>query len=133
MILLDTHVLIWMDTADRRVGRKSRALIDSHWAAGRVAVSAITFWEIGQLVERGRFDPGSSVMEWREEMLQSGLLELPLDGTAAVRALDLSGLPVDPADRFIAATAIVHDATLITADGMLLDWRHPLPRHDARV
>jgi PIN domain nuclease of toxin-antitoxin system len=41
---------------------------------------------------------------------------------------DLHG---DPADRLIVATAIVHGATLMTADRALLRWRHPLPRQDA--
>ena len=131
MILLDAHVLIWMDTASRRLGRKSHALIEKHWAEGRVAVSSITFWEVGQLVARRRFDPGVPVPEWRNQLLQSGLHELPLDGTVATRALDLAGLPEDPADRFITATAIVHGAALLTADEKLLAWPHSLTRHDA--
>ena len=59
------------------------------------------------------------------------LIELPLDGTVALRALDLAGLHDDPADRFVVATALVHGASLLTADVRLLDWRHPLERHDA--
>ena len=49
------------------------------------------------------------------------------------RALDLAGLPDDPADRFIVASALVHGAALMTADEKILDWRHALERHDARV
>lgn len=131
MILLDTHVLIWMDTATKRIGRKSHALIEKLWAEGQVAVSAITFWEVGQLMARRRFDPGCPVPEWRNQLLQSGLVELPIDGTVATRALDLAGLPEDPADRFITATAIMHDAALMTADEKLLAWPHSLTRHDA--
>jgi predicted nucleic acid-binding protein len=36
-----------------------------------------------------------------------------------------------PADRFIAATAIVKGAALVTADSKLLEWKHRLQRHDA--
>jgi PIN domain nuclease of toxin-antitoxin system len=43
----------------------------------------------------------------------------------------LEGLHGDPADRFIVATAIVHDATLMTADAILLKWRNGLRRQDA--
>jgi len=50
----------------------------------------------------------------------------------AVRALDLSDLHDDPADRFIVATALVHGAALMTADERLLDWHHAMERHDAR-
>jgi PIN domain nuclease of toxin-antitoxin system len=43
----------------------------------------------------------------------------------------LTGLPDAPADRFIAATAIVHNATLMTADDRLLGWPHTLARQNA--
>ena len=45
-----------------------------------------------------------------------GIVELPLTGEIAVLAGELESLHGDPADRFIAATAIRHDATLVTAD-----------------
>jgi len=95
-------------------------------------VPAICFWEIGLLQARGRLDLPVSVPDWRRALLAAGLVELPLDGAVAVRALDLAGLHDDPADRFIVATALVHGASLLTADERLLDWRHSLERHDAR-
>ena len=132
MIVLDTHVLVWADTDDRKLGRKARASIDRLWKTGRVAVAAISFWEVGLLQARRRLALPVSVREWRDAVLAAGAIELPLDGTIALRALDLSGLHDDPADRFIVATALVHGAALMTADDRLLDWRHPLDRLDAR-
>lgn len=132
MIVLDTHVLVWADSDDRKLGRKARALIDRLWAIGKVAVPAIAFWEVGMLQARGRLELPVSAREWRDAVLAAGVIELPLDGTVAVLALDLSGLHADPADRFIVATALVHGAALMTADARLLDWRHGMERHDAR-
>lgn len=132
MIVLDTHVLVWADSDDRKLGRKARALIDRLWAIGKVAVPAIAFWEVGMLQARGRLELPVSAREWRDAVLAAGVIELPLDGTVAVRALDLSGLHADPADRFIVATALVHGAALMTADARLLEWRHGMERHDAR-
>jgi PIN domain nuclease of toxin-antitoxin system len=132
VIVLDTHVLVWAASDDRKLGRKARALIDQQWASGRVAVPAIAFWEVGLLQERSRLRLPSTVREWRDSVLAAGAIELPLDGTVAVRALDLAGLHDDPADRFIVATALVHEAALVTADERLLDWRHAMERHDAR-
>jgi PIN domain nuclease of toxin-antitoxin system len=66
-----------------------------------------------------------------DRLLGSGLRELPVTGDIAILAAELSGLNGDPADRIIAATAIVHDATLITSDANLLRWRHSLKRQDA--
>lgn len=132
MIVLDTHVLVWADSDDRKLGRKARAMIDRLWATGKVAVPAIAFWEVGVLQARRRLRLPTSVGEWRDAVLAAGAIELPLDGAVAVRALDLSGLHDDPADRFILATALVHGAALMTADERLLGWRHALERHDAR-
>lgn len=132
MIVLDTHALIWADTDDRKLGRKARTLINRLWPLGKVAVAAISFWEVGLLQKRRRLRLPVPVHEWRDAVLSAGAVELPLDGVVAVRALELSGLHDDPADRFIAAAAIVHGAALVTADERLLDWRNALERFDAR-
>jgi PIN domain nuclease of toxin-antitoxin system len=132
VIVLDTHALIWADTDDRKLGRKARALIDRLWPLGNVAVMAISFWEVGLLQARRRLRLPGSLREWRDAVLAAGAVELPLDGAVALRALELSGLHDDPADRFIVASAIVHGAALVTADERLLDWRNALERYDAR-
>jgi PIN domain nuclease of toxin-antitoxin system len=62
-----------------------------------------------------------------------GAAELPLTGEIAILAGELDGLHADPADRFIAATAIAHNATLVTADDRLLQWRHSVRRHNAET
>ena len=69
----------------------------------------------------------------RQLVLGAGASELPLIGEIAILAAELEGLHADPADRFIVATAIVHDATLITADERLLNWQHPLRRQNAEA
>jgi len=57
-------------------------------------------------------------------------MECPLNGEIALLAVNLD-LHRDPADRFIAATAIAHQATLVTADERLLAWKNPLKRQNA--
>ena len=133
MILLDTHVLVWAVGDDRKLGRKARALINRVWPSGKVAVPAIAFWEVGILQARRRLKLPSPVREWRDAVLAAGTIELPLDGAVAVRAIDLSDLHDDPADRFIVATALIHGAMLMTADERLLAWPHAMERHDARI
>jgi PIN domain nuclease of toxin-antitoxin system len=133
VIVLDTHVLAWADNDERKLGRRAKALINGLWVAGRVAVCAMTFWEIALLQSRGRIRLPVGVSEWRERLLAAGLLELPVDGSTAVRSVELGGLPDDPVDRLIIATALARGAALMTADERLLDWSHALERHDARV
>ena len=133
MIVLDTHVLAWADGDERRLGRRAKALINRLWAVGRVAVCAMTFWEIALLQSRGRIRLSVGVSEWRERLLAAGLLELPVDGATAVRSIELGGLPDDPVDRLIIAATLAQGAALMTADERLLGWGHALERHDARV
>ena len=133
MIVLDTNALVWVTVEDKRLGRKARALVEKSWTAGKLAVPAVAFWEIGLLEARKRLRLPAPVREWRQSLLDAGMIELPLDGLVALRSLDLTGLPDDPADRFITATALVHSAALMTADEKILNWRHALERHDARI
>lgn len=131
MILLDTHALVWMDTDAADLGRTSRHLIKQAWRVQQLAVSAVSFWECAMLHARGRIMLPETPAAWRADLLQAGLIEWPVDGTIAILAADLVSLHKDPADRFIVATAIVHRATLMTADERLLEWQHTVRRHHA--
>lgn len=62
----------------------------------------------------------------------AGLVEVSLTGEIAIRSTELEGLSYDPADRMIVATAIAHDAALLTADERILEWRGSLKTLDAR-
>ena len=68
---------------------------------------------------------------WRAQLLSAGLIEFPVDGEIAMLSVHLDLMLKDPADRFIAATAIAKGAALLTADTRLLKWKHALQRHDA--
>jgi PIN domain nuclease of toxin-antitoxin system len=131
VLLLDTHAAIWFATEDESLGRRSRALAGEALKGGRLGVSAISFWEIALLVAKGRLQAVTPPSELRALLLDAGVAELALTGDIALLSatLDLHG---NPADRFIAATAIAHRATLATADERLLKWKHAMKRQDAR-
>ena len=131
MIVLDTHVLIWLDQGSNKLGNQAITLADEALAKNALFVSAISFWETAMLVLRGRITLSAEVGEWRQELLSGGLGEIPLDGDIAIRAVRLSNFHADPADRFIAASAQRLDAILITADQKILDWPGVLRRHRA--
>ena len=65
MIVLDTHVLAWADSDERKLGRRAKALINRLWVTGRVAVCAMTFWEIALLQSRGRIRLRNHPSSWR--------------------------------------------------------------------
>lgn len=80
---------------------------------------------------RKRIMLAAAPAEMRNMLLTTGVIELPIDGYIATLAVQLEGLHKDPADRFIAAAALTHKATLVTADARLLAWKHELKRHNA--
>lgn len=131
MILLDTHAAIWFISGDAALGRRSRAAALAALAEDQLTISAISFWEIALLVAKDRVKSLQSAAQVREEALGAGVVELPLTGDIALRAVALGNLPGDPADRFIMATAIIHNAILMTADAQLLAWKHTVKRQHA--
>ena len=70
---------------------------------------------------------------WRQDLLNLGLREIPVSGEIGIAAVQLDQLHGDPADRIIVATALLREATLMTADRKLLEWSGQLERYDARL
>ena len=132
MILLDTHALIWLAEGDKKFGNTARRLSDDALQEDTLTASAITFWEVAMLQQRGRIQLKVPVEVWRKQLIELGLVELPLTGEIAIASTRLESFPPDPADRFIAATALCYGMTLVTADMAILDWSGALNRHDAR-
>jgi PIN domain nuclease of toxin-antitoxin system len=132
VILLDTHVVIWLST-DTKFGKRSMAMAEAALAEDRLAVSAISFWEIAMLIGKGRLRALTSAAQQRTKILAEGIREMPLSGEICILAGELENLHTDPADRLIAATAITLEATLVTADDRLLRWRHKLHRQNAEI
>ncbi len=133
MIVLDTHVLLWLDQDSTRLGSMARSIIASAAAEGAIAVSAISFWEVAMLVAKGRVTTSLDLERWRQDLLDAGLQELPVDGATGFLATRLAPLHGDPADRMILAAAMQRGAGLVTANERLLAWQGDIERHEARL
>lgn len=118
-LLLDTHIVLWMDSGDERLRSSTRALIDNCWrSGGRILLSAVTAWEIALLVDTERIDLDIPVEAWIERFLRRpGIEAVPLDCRAASRSYRLHHLEHrDPADRLLIATAIELACPLVSYD-----------------
>ncbi len=131
-VVLDTNVLIWLLKGSDNLGDEAVRRIDEAFHDSRVYVSTISFWEVAVLVAKNRLRLSKAVDDWRIEALQLGIEEIPVYGEIAVGSVAF-GLHSDPADRFIAATAISQGAPLVTSDRHILAWKGSLACIDARV
>ena len=131
MLLLDTNALVWFWHGDARLGPGAREAIEDAWRAGEACASAISFWEVAMLHQKGRLELPADPSEWRRPILDRGLVALPVDDVIATRAGLLTDLHGDPADRLILATAL-QGHQLVTANPHLLEWPGAVGRLDAR-
>lgn len=116
--LLDTHVWLWYLAGSDRLPRSLRALVDE--SAADCWLSPISIWEVGLLAERGRVEIQGELRSWAEEALVSlPLREAPLNREVALRSREIRLPHRDPADHFLAATALVYELTLVTVDDRL--------------
>jgi len=116
-LLLDTHAIVWWLADEPGLSKQQVAALEVSEREGeRLAVAAVSLWEIAWLGARGRI--ASAEERIRDIEAQPGVVEiLPLSGRIAVDAAALGReFPGDPLDRLIAATARVHGLTLITVD-----------------
>ena len=131
MLLLDTNALLWFWHGDAHLGPSARGAIEDAWRTGDACVSAISFWEVAMLYQKGRVELPVGPSEWRRAVIDDGLVEIPVGGAIATRGGLLPDLHGDPADRLILATAL-QGHQLVTADVRLLDWPGAVRRLDAR-
>jgi len=132
MIILDTHTLVWLDTGNKLLGKQAIKAMDQALADNALAVSSITFWEVAMLANKARLKLDFTPDIWRKELIERGLIELPMDGAIGIRAAELQEFHGDPADRIIVATALSTGSSLITADKKILDWSGLSQKIDAR-
>lgn len=118
-LLLDTHIWLWSLLDPEKLAPSVARALESQ--ENEVWLSPISVWELLILVEKGRVTLDRDAPQWVEEVLKaSPLNEAPLTVEVAIRSR-LVDLPhQDPADRFIAATAMVYGLTLVTADSQIL-------------
>ena len=118
-LLLDTHIWLWsLLDPERLCGRARNALTDP---ANTLALSPVSVWETLVLAEKDRVLLRPDPWSWIRTALTVGpVRELPVTFDIALASRTIRVGHDDPADRFIAATAAVHDLTLVTADASLL-------------
>lgn len=124
-LLLDTHVWIWYaEGVPGKLTPSIVSLIEAALKSRQLHVSAISAWEMGLLIAKGRIVLSAPVQEWvRSATSIPGLRLRPLGVDAALESTQLPGNPhADPADRLLIADARIAGLTLVTRDQKILDY-----------
>ena len=116
MIVLDTHALLWWALDPDRLSQAAAASIREMERHGGFA-SAISIWELGIKIQRGKLDLGISIEEFARRIDKSAIVQLlPVNTSTWLQSLALAWDHRDPADRVIVATAVLQGVPLVTAD-----------------
>jgi PIN domain nuclease of toxin-antitoxin system len=122
MIVLDTHIWHWW--VNQIAGKLSPATIALIEESAEVGVSAISCFEMAWLVRHGRIDLDMPFDEWLRQVEEACIIQfLPVTPWIGARAVALPEHHKDPQDRIIIATALHHQAHLISFDGHFPDYR----------
>jgi PIN domain nuclease of toxin-antitoxin system len=118
VIVLDTHALVWWVSGDKAISTRARGRIRKALQAGPLLASAISIMEIATAVRRGRLLLRDPFEQWLRDIRALPEVRFEPISVDIARHAGLMGEAVsgDPADRIIAATAIVLQAKLVTAD-----------------
>jgi PIN domain nuclease of toxin-antitoxin system len=122
MILLDSHVIIWLALTPERISVAAAKLIALAQDSGEgIAISAATIYELEYAIRRGRIllaVPQRAIFA----RIQSRFRVLSITAEIASFAAQIpEPFHGDPFDRLIAATAVVENCSLISADRKIID------------
>ena len=119
-LLLDTHVILWSAAEPEKLPSKIAEELEKE--LNELWFSPISVWEILLLAEKGRV----VIKADHEKSIRKMFKKLPfreavINQEVAIQSRKINLPHQDPADRFLAATAIVYELTLVTADRRLID------------
>ena len=115
-LLLDTHIWIWLLSDPRRLRRRTLLILKNQ--QHEIWISPVSTLEALTLNEKGRVRLPGTPAEWVAHATL-GTKEAPYTHEVALACHQFPP-DFDPSDRMLAATALVFDLTLITADHRLL-------------
>lgn len=117
LILLDTHVVIWLASGETRLSTKAQSAIDeARQNQQALSISDFTMFELVMLFRKKRVGLNISLESFLFEVEQRFVI-LPITRDVCVQTVAFPRkYPRDPADLIIGATAVVNGLTLVTAD-----------------
>ena len=123
--LLDTHIWIWWNTNIQKLSSEIKNIIADPDNYEEILLSAISIWEFCKLLEKRKIGISTDPLDWINMALDiTGLRVVPLSPVIANKSTSLpQPFHNDPADQIIVATAREENATILTKDQNILDYK----------
>jgi len=119
-MLLDTCALLWLA---RGGGKLTADVCRKINDAAVVYVSAISGFEIAIKHKKGKLHLPTEPTEWFTTIIKHhDLCIVPLDLQICLRSVELEPIHADPCDRFIIATAELHNLKVVTTDTLFCKY-----------
>jgi PIN domain nuclease of toxin-antitoxin system len=114
-LLVDTNVIVWLLLGDRaQVSEAARVALEDE--GNRVAVSAVTVWEIAIKRSLGKLTIED---RWARALPRIGFDALPVTSLHAEAVENLPWHHRDPFDRLLVAQAMTEGLDLVSAEARL--------------
>lgn len=120
-LLIDTHVALWLATADRRMSSEAEAQLTK--ADSTVLLSSVVAWEVAVKRSLGKLEAPASLLQ---ELEDKGARRLAITFEHAAEVEHLPWHHRDPFDRLIVAQARVEGAVLVSGDARMTAYGVPI-------
>ena len=124
--LLDTHTWIWWHMNPGKLSRRVKSIIANEDKYDEMLLSAISPWEFGKLLEKGRIGISCDPERWIKVALDMHKFRLvPLFPVLAYHSTTLpQPFHDDPGGQIIVATAREENATILTKDQRIQNYSY---------
>jgi len=122
MILMDTCAIIWDALEPGKLSKNALNAINKADESNALIISDISIWEISMLIKKKRVEVDTTAANFINLFLQSRSVSVQsISPEIAELSVNFgSEINNDPADRIIAATSIILNTQLVTADQNLI-------------
>ncbi len=122
MITIDTHIIIWDALKPDQLSKRAKYELKKANDSDGIIFCDISLWEIAMLIKKGRLKIDIPYLNFIDLVKVSNnyIFQSITPEIADLSSRLSTEINIDPADRIIAATSVVTNTPLITADKNLI-------------